>query len=85
MPTINVNFDKEKYIEDAHQFLIENMGKYVSIEQKPKKPKAIREAIEQINDITHVFSVDVSKQLTSTGENRLIISIDYLETNKDDH
>lgn len=85
MPTINVKFDKEKYFEDARQFLIENMEKYVSIEQKPKKPKAIREAIEQINEITHVFAVDVSKQLTSTGENRLIISIDYLETNKDDH
>lgn len=85
MPTINVKFDKEKYFEDARQFLIENMEKYVSIEQKPKKPKAIREAIEQINEITHVFAVDVSKQLTSTGENRLIISIDYLETNKGDH
>lgn len=85
MPTINVKFDEEKYFEDARQFLIENMEKYVSIEQKPKKPKAIREAIEQINEITHVFAVDVSKQLTSTGENRLIISIDYLETNKDNH
>lgn len=85
MPTINVNFSKEKYLEDAYQFLGENIGKYVSVEQKPKKPKAIREAIEQINEITHVFGVDISKQSNDTGENRLTITIDYLETNKDNH
>ena len=85
MPTINVKFDEEKYFEDAYQFLGENIGKYVSVEQKPKKPKAIREAIEQINEITHVFGVDISKQSNDTGENRLTITIDYLETNKDNH